>query len=255
MAKSVLQARDVVFTEVVVLVKDADLGVWIIGKQIFCVDSRFQLVGRQPAHGPGVMLGIAPLGCAAPHEQLRHLLDIHIFPDRRVGGCAEAPKDKQDSVVLDQLARHLDRFGRAVAVVIGDEFDLAAVYAAFSVHLVEIGSHGPANRRKGRCRAAIGHNIADLNFLVGHAGAVLLLRKCGRSPESQCKRYGCQHTKSDVFHCRFSRVIVTLPFPPFQASPEIDAPSILGCNIAGQQSINPSKLRSASHPIADVEWA
>ena len=85
---------------------------------------------------------------AAPRrdEQLRHLLGVHVFLDRGVAGRAQRIEDQQHLVGLDQLARLLDGLRRAVAVVIGDEVDLAAVDAAFGVDLVEIGGLGLADR-------------------------------------------------------------------------------------------------------------
>ena len=93
------------------------------------------LVVGLPAHGPGEFLGIVPLGGAGGDEQLRHLLRIHVFLDRRIRRRAERIEDEEDLVALDQLAGLLDRLRRAVGVVIADEVDLAAVDAAFGIDL------------------------------------------------------------------------------------------------------------------------
>ena len=82
-------------------------------------------------------LRVVPLGGAGAGEQLRHLLLVHVGPDRGVGRGAERSSDKQNSVALYQLARHLDRLGRRIAVVIGNEGDLAPVHAALIVDHLE----------------------------------------------------------------------------------------------------------------------
>ena len=148
----------------------------------------FALVVRLPAHGPGKVLRVAPFGRAGGDEQLRHLLGIHVFLDRRIGRRAEALENQQHFVALDQLARLLDGFRRAVAVVIGDEIDLAAVDAALGVDLVEIGGDRLADQAVSRGRPAVGIDIADLDLGVACAGIVFLLRqrrgRGEREPES-----------------------------------------------------------------------
>ena len=142
------------------------------------VDLRLALVARLPAHGPGELLRIVPLGGAGGDEQLRHLLGVQIFLDRGVRRRSERIEHHQHFVALDQLARLLDRLGRAVAVVIGDEVDLAAVDAALIVDHLEIGFLGLADKPVGRCGTAVRHDVADLDFGVGRAGVVLLLGEC-----------------------------------------------------------------------------
>ena len=142
-------------------------------------NSGFALVIGLPAHGPGEILRVVPLGGAGGDEQLRHLLGVHVFLDRRVRRRAQRIEDEQHLVALHQLARLLDRLGRAVAVVIRDEIDLAAVDAAFGVDLVEVGLFGLADHPVGGSGARIGDDIADLDFGVGGAGVVFLLRESG----------------------------------------------------------------------------
>ena len=144
------------------------------------VDARFGLVARLPAHGPWEVLRIGPFRRTGRDEQLRHLLGVHVFLDRRISRRAQRVHDEQHFVILDQLARLLHRLRRAVAVVIGDEGDLAAVDAALLVDHLEIGSLGLADGRVGRSRAAIRHDVADLDLGIGGAGIVFLLRvACG----------------------------------------------------------------------------
>ena len=101
------------------------------------------------------------------------------------GGVPSELKMKQNLVALHQLARLLDRFRRAVAVVIADEVDLAAVDAAFGVDLLEVGLFGLADHAIGGGRTAIGHDVADLDLGVGGAGVVFLLRECAAAGGSE----------------------------------------------------------------------
>src|SRR5262249_29963530 len=106
----------------------------------------------------------------------------------------------------DQLARLLDGLRRRVAVVIGDEVDLAAVDAAARIDLVEIGLLGLADHTIGGGRTTIGHDVTDLYFGVGGTGVVFLLCECGcRSGCEQGKR-SCSHGQASAGngHCVFS---------------------------------------------------
>src|SRR5262252_7223355 len=46
--------------------------------------------------------------------------------------------DYEDLILFDQLARHLDGFGRRIGVVVGDEIDLAAVDATLGIDHFEV---------------------------------------------------------------------------------------------------------------------
>jgi hypothetical protein len=91
-------------------------------------------------------------------------------------GGSQRLENQQDFVAFHKLARLLYRLGRAVGVVIGNEVDLAAVDAAFGVDLVEVSRFRLADHAIGGSGTAIGHDIADLDFSVGRAGIVFLLR-------------------------------------------------------------------------------
>ena len=174
-AESVLEALQVVLTVIVVLVEDPDLGVRLLLQNVLGVDLRFALVVGLPAHRPGKVLRIVPLGGTGGDEQLRHLLAVEVFLNRRVRRGAERIEDDQDFVAFDQLARLLDRLRRAVGVVIADEIDLAAVDAALGIDLLEVRVLGLCDHAICRRRSAVGHDIADLDFSVGGAGVVFLL--------------------------------------------------------------------------------
>ena len=178
-AEPVLQALEVILTEIVVLIQDGDLAIRLFLHQELGVDARLALVAGRPADSPGEALRIVPLGGARANEQLRHLLRSQILLDRGVGRRADRTEHCQHLVALDQLADLLDRLRRAVAVVIADEVDLAAVDAALGVDLLEIGFGGPADHAKGGRGSAVGHGAADLDFGIGRAGIVFLLRERG----------------------------------------------------------------------------
>src|SRR6185312_13253975 len=188
-AEAVLEALDVVFAVIVVLVEDGDLGVRLLLQEVLGIDMRLTLVVGLPAHGPGEVLRVVPLGGAGGDEELRYLLGIHVFVDRRIRRRAERVEDQQHLVALDQLAGLLDRLRWRVGVVIGDEIDLSAVDPTRRVDLVEIGLLGLADHAIGRSGTAIGHDVADLDLGVGGAGVVFLLReRTGRRRGKQNKR-------------------------------------------------------------------
>ena len=176
-AEPVLQALDVIFAVIVVLIEHGDLGVRLFLENVLGVDLGLALVVGLPAHGPGKVLGIVPLGGAGGDEQLRHLLGVQVFLDRRVRWRAERIENEQNLVALDQLAGLLDGLRRAVGIVIADEIDLAAVDAALGVDLLEVGFLGLADHTVGGSGSAVGHDVADLDLGIGGAGIVFLLRE------------------------------------------------------------------------------
>ena len=165
------------------------------------------LIIRLPAHRPREMLRIAPFGGAGRDEKLRHLLGVAVFVDRGVGRRAERVEQQQHAVAFDQLAHLLDGLRRAVAVVIGNEIDLAAVYPALLVDHVEKGGLRLADHAVGRGRAAIRVRVADLDLGVAGAGVVFLLRE-SRQPQPSAIALG---TAARIVR-RVRRVIGRSPF-------------------------------------------
>ena len=108
---------------------------------------------------------------------MRHLLAVYVFVDRRIGRRPQRAEIGENLVLLDQLAGLLDGLGRAVGVIIGQEIDLATVNAALGIEPVVIGGLRASSRAIGRGRAAVGHGLPDLDFLVRDAW----LRERGRS--------------------------------------------------------------------------
>src|SRR3984893_11249949 len=214
-ADRILQTLDVVLTVVVVLIEDRDLAIGMVLQDIFAVDAAFALVVRLPAHGPGEVHRIAESRRAGGDEKLRHLFAVHITRDRRVVGGPQAVEDKQHFVALDELPRLLDGLRRAVAVVVGDEIDLAAVDAALGVHLVEVSGDGLADGPVGGGRPAIGADVSDLDLRIARAGVVFFLRERGAGPsDGEAEHRGRQQTRCEARH----------GFPPIVSAGSLQEP-------------------------------
>ena len=195
LAEAVLGALQVVFAEVVVLIKDRHLGVRLLLHDVLDVDLRLALVRRLPADRPRERLRIVPLAGAGGDEQLRHLLGVEILLDRRIGGRAERVEHRQHFIALDQLAHLLHRLRGRVGVVVADEVDLAAVDAALFVDHPEVGFLGLADGAVSRRRARIGHDVADLDLGIGRAGVVFLLGESGAGECGKTDGDGCRGGK------------------------------------------------------------
>ena len=166
-------------------------GVGLRFQEIFGVDLAFGSVVRRPAHGPRKLLGIVEHGGAGADEEMRHLLLVDVFDDRIVGRGADGIDEEQDLLALDQLPDLLHGFRRAVGIVERDVIDLAPIHPAFIVDFLEPGGGRHRARRIGRCRAAERRGGADLDFRVGDAGAVFLLRQRRRCGETERKQRQC----------------------------------------------------------------
>src|SRR6185437_14482928 len=164
-----------ILAEVVVLVEYADGLAGKIFENVGGIDSSLGLVIGLPADRPREVLRIVPFRRAARDEDLRHLLGVHVFLDRGIARRTQRIEDQQHLVGFDELACLLHGLRRAVAVVIGNEVDLAAVDAAFGIDLVEIGRFGFSNRRIGRRGPRIGHDVADLDLGIGRTWIVFFL--------------------------------------------------------------------------------
>ena len=186
----VQQPLAVVLAVIVVLVEDADLRVGDVLQDVLRVDPALGLVVRLPAHRPRVVLRIVPLGRAGGHEEMGHLLLVHVLVDGAVRRRAERLEQRGHLVLLDELADHLDRLRRAVGVVVGDVVDLAPVDAALVVDLLEVGADGLADGAVGRGRAAVRVGVADLDLGRGDAGRLgQRRRRQGRHDRGQGQRH------------------------------------------------------------------
>ena len=203
LAQAFLEAAEIVAAVVVVLVQHADLGVLDVGQDVLGVDHRLGVVVGLEAHGPREVLGIAPLRRAGGDVELRHLLLVHVLVDRRVARRAERLEEREDLVLLDELADHFHRLGRAITVVERDELDLAAVDAAGIVDALEIGIDRLGDGGVGRGRSAIGVGVSDLDLGVGGTVIVFLLReRRGRTGQKGERRRAAHETTPSRVHCR-----------------------------------------------------
>src|SRR5205807_7466327 len=119
------------------------------------------LVVRLPADRPRVLLVVAsPRRGAGGDEELRHLRLVQVVPNRGLRLGAEAANEREDLVLLYQLARELDGVRGVVAVVEDLEADLAPVDAALAVLALagidpaEVCGHPAGDRRVRRRRTA-----------------------------------------------------------------------------------------------------
>jgi hypothetical protein len=174
-AQAFLHALEVILPEVIVLKQDGNLCAWLLLQKIFRVGAAFILVARGESHRPWEIRRVVPLRRPARDEQLRHLLGVQIFLDRGIRRRAQRVEDEENFVAFNQLPRLFDGLRRRVGVVVRNKPDLAAIDTAFSVDLPHIGFAGFRHHAEGRCRAAIGRGISDLDFAVGDARAIFLL--------------------------------------------------------------------------------
>ena len=184
-AENVLHAQEVILTEIVVLIEQRDFGVRFLFQNVFRVNLRLGAITGLPSDRPGIVLVIAPLIGAGGQKQMRHFLLVHIAHDRAVGGRAQGGEAEGDVVLLDQAADLLHRFRRTVGVVERDVVDLMPGDAALFVHHAEERGLQLAKHAIGRCRAAVGAGVADLDLGRGNAGRVRRSRRAGRQSHGQ----------------------------------------------------------------------
>src|SRR5262249_12586277 len=75
-------------------------------------------------------------------------------------------------LLLDEPARLLHGPRRTVSVVHGDQRDLAAIDAAFRIHLIEIRRLSASDSAIGGRWAAVGHGLPDPDLAIGDARIV-----------------------------------------------------------------------------------
>ena len=165
--EAVLQALQIFLAHPVVLIEDGDLAAGMGLQQILRKNLGFSGVARQKAHGPRKLARLVPGRRARQGEKLRHLLRVQIGLDRGVGVGADGRHRQENLVLLDELARHLQRLVGIVGVVIDDEIELAAVDAALGVDLVRIGRHDLGDDAVGGGRTGQGGGDANADFVAG----------------------------------------------------------------------------------------
>ena len=170
-AEPVLEPARQLLAVVVVLEEDADLRLRPRPSQVAAVDRALREVARLVADRPRVLLVVlAPRARAARDEQVRHLQLVQVGADGEVRLRPERVVDREHLLVLDEVARLLDRLRRVVRVVDVVVLDLPAVDAAVSVHVLEVGVG--ALRHRGVCGGGPGQRrrAADQDLLRRHAG-------------------------------------------------------------------------------------
>ena len=184
----VLQALDVILSEVVVLVEDADLGVRIIGQNVARIDVRLRLVVGVEGNRPREIFRIGEARRAGRGQKLRHFSIVQIFLDRCIRRGTDDLEGGENLVAFDELAHLLDRLRRTVGIVVLNEVDLAPLDAALLVDHADIGGLHLADAAIGGSRTAEGNGLAELDLRVARAGVVFLLcdgLRCERRAERQ----------------------------------------------------------------------
>src|SRR5699024_6094446 len=133
-------------------------------------------------------------------EDVGHALLVEEVDDSAVRGGSEPTEHREDLVLHDQLAGHVDGGGRVVPVVFDPVVDLAAVNASLGVDVVEHGPGPLGNRQVARCgRPGLGLVRTDDDGVVGDAcgdveGAVvadLARTGAGGGCQSQGREHRC----------------------------------------------------------------
>ena len=138
----------------------------------------------------GVHVG-APERGPGGHVEMGHLLFVDVVPDSGVVRRAERVEEGEDLLLLDQPARVLDRPGRLVGVVQGDELDLAPVDASVGVFQLESHLRALGDRPVGRSGPAERVAAAELDRVLGDTGiastlaALLVVTPAGREGQRQ----------------------------------------------------------------------
>ena len=252
-AERFLDAAEIFLAGVVVLVEHREARIRVLGAGIGDVDRGLAGVVRRPGqrHRPRHVGGIVPLRGRADQKQLRHLVAVEIFCDRRARRRAHGREDEGDAVALDQPPRRFHGLRRRERVVERQQIELAAVDAALLVDLFEIGREHPAGDAERRRRPAIGHGVADLDLGVADAGTVGFLRGDRRGQTGGSQRCGqdqsgfhgfspviivrasatarraafCQHVRSAEFRKMVLRRVADGLAAPLQAKPRLTQPA------------------------------
>ena len=165
-----LEAVQVVLAVAVVLVEDRDLRVRVVVLDVEAVDPRLRDVVGLPPDRPRILLVLAAeLRRAGRDEYLRHGLRVQVRAYGLVDLRADGAHDREDLVLLDELARQLDGVDGVVAVVVVLPDDLAPVDAALAVRalagvdVAEVHLHSRRDRAVARDRSGQRIRPADLD--------------------------------------------------------------------------------------------
>ena len=205
-AENLLQALQIFRAHQVILIEDRNLAAWMVLQQVLRIDVGFGHISRQEAHGPWKLAWLVHGSRSRQGKKVRHLFRIQVGLDRRVGGSADSAHGKQNLVLLDQFAGHIQGFFGIVAVIIDDHVDLAAVDPALGIDLVEIGRNDLGLDGIGGGRTGYRRGGADADFVGAHRRAL---------PESR-PRHCCKNQR----HCnaaptcgeKSAKAVIGLPF-------------------------------------------
>jgi hypothetical protein len=183
-----VQPLHAVLAEVVVLVEIRDLLPRVGVLDVLAEDLALPDIVGLPAEGVRVLARLVPAQAAGGHEQVRHPLRVEIVDDLGVRRGAQAVEDREDLVLEHQLVHDVHGLGGVVAVVHVLVDDLAAVYAAVGVDVVEVGLGRGRDLAVAGCgRSGQGLMAADRDGGRGDA-------RCGRPATSTAARAGAAAT-------------------------------------------------------------
>ena len=167
--ETVLQSPEQFAAEMIVLPKRNDSFSGVERLDVVGVDPPLFPNRGLPAHCPGEQRWIAQMIVSGGDKELRNLPLVQVCADGKIAGSSERTEHQEDVLLLDQAARKFQRGRRIGFVVMGDEAHLAAVDPATLVDHLKIRRFGLSDRSECFQTPAIGHNIADTDFGVGHA--------------------------------------------------------------------------------------
>ena len=188
-AEAVAQPREEVLAVVVVLVEDADARLRRRLRDVAAVNRSLGAVVRLVADRPRPLLVVlAPGAGAACDEQLGDALSVQVRPRRLVLLGAEAVEDREDVVLLDELARLVDRLAWVVLVVLDEVGDLAVEDAAVGVDVTEVGGRALADSLVGGGDPGERDRPADHDLGRGHPGGARTGAGCAGSERKRGKK-------------------------------------------------------------------
>ena len=154
-----------------------NLGARPVPQDVLCIDQTFGSFAGLKPHRPWEMRRIVKRQFGGRHEKLWHFLLVHVRADRQVGGSAPDTHGQQNLVLFHELVRQRYRLAGVGAGIEADELDLAPVDAAVLVDHLKVSRLGAPGCAILRERAAIRHDVADLDFRIRCARVVFGLRR------------------------------------------------------------------------------
>jgi len=117
---------------------------------------------------------------------------------------AERAEQCQHLLLLHKPPRRFNALRRAIGIVHGEEFDVAAIDAALFIQHLEIRLADPTKHAVQRTRAAVRHCLSHLDLSVARAGIVFLFRRldrCGGCEDGSDGGSAELAPRLIVFHC------------------------------------------------------